>query len=226
MNKIFRFLTLAVVAVCSLSFASCGDDDDDDDNNNNTVVAPGAPTSVDEVSGNTWVLNVAKSSAYAEMNGIKGPTLITEGGANGVIPTAMTFYNDGTSAVDVSGVKSSGSYSIDGKEFSLTYNVVLNKTENGVESKVEKAFTLKKNADLSQALYDELGFSSDMMKNIFTQCQISKSGNHLVLSLTLTTTMSMGDDFDYSEMGQYGDFFNNMFNSKKYIAYTLVYDRK
>ena len=44
--------------------------DDDDDNSNLSPVLVGNPTSAQEVSGNTWVLNKAKSSAFAEMNGI------------------------------------------------------------------------------------------------------------------------------------------------------------
>lgn len=231
MNKIFRLLPLAVAAVCSLTFASCGDDDDDD--NNTPTVITGTPTSVEEVSGNTWVLNLAKSSAYGEMNGIKGPMDIKTSQGGDILPNAFTFNSDGTADVLACDITSKGQYRIEGKEFSCSYTIVLNKTawdENGTEeSKVEKDFTLEKGADLTKVLYSELGGYEGPMNSTFTQCEISKAGNQLILNATLTTKID-GSDMDISGAYEFGDMFgnliNNTINSKKYVSYHLVYDKK
>lgn len=232
MNKIFRFFVFTAIAVSSFSFASCGSDDDDENDAASTVIE-GSPTTPEQVSGNSWVLNYSKSSAYQEMNGVKGPAEMSASEANGVIPTTMTFYSDGQADIDVSGKPSKGSYSISGKEFSCTYDVYMDKTDySGETSMVAKRFTLEKNADLSALIYDELGFGDDanVMQQIFTQCEITQLGEQLILNLTLTTNMNVGEfdgsGFDDELSKKYENLFNNIVKSKKYISFHLVYDKK
>lgn len=226
MNKIFRFLTVAVAAVCTFSLAACGDDDDDDEKQNSA--SEGAQTSVTEVSGNTWVLNTSKSTAYAAINGIEGETDLSSSEGNGVIPTLFTFNADGTADVEVEDTKSTGKYSINGKEFSCSYNIVITKTENGVSSPVETPFTLEKDADLTKTAWELLGEDSDLSQSVFTTCQLTKSGDQLILNLTLTTTFNT-DAFDFSDSelsDSYKSLINNTLNSEKYVKYHLVYDKK
>ena len=190
--------------------------DDDDDNSNLSPVLVGNPTSAQEVSGNTWVLNKAKSSAFAEMNGIKGPSVIEGSQGDGIIPEAFTFNSDGTAEVLASGIKSNGNYSINGRQFYCSYKVLLNKTEwneNGtVESKVEKDFTLEKDFDVTKLLNEELGAASGPMTTTFTQCEISKLGSQLILNLTMTTKFN-SDDMDLSGAYEFGEQFGNLINN-------------
>lgn len=234
MNKfLFLLKTILVAAICSLNLVACSsDDDDDNDNSNSSSALVGNPTSAQEVSGNTWVLNKSKSSAFAEMNGIKGPSVIEGSQGDGIIPEAFTFNSDGTAEVLASGIKSNGNYSINGRQFSCSYKVLLNKTEwdeNGtVESKVEKDFTLEKDFDITKLLYEDLGADSSPMTTTFTQCEISKLGSQLILNLTMTTKLN--SDLDLSGAYEFGEQFGNLINntakSKKYIAYSLVYEKK
>ena len=88
---------------------------------------------------------------------------------------------------------------------------------------------IEKDFDVTKLLNEELGAATGPMTTTFTQCEISKLGSQLILNLTMTTKFN-SDDMDLSgayEFGeQFGNLINNTVKSKKYIAYTLVYEKK
>ena len=95
MNRLFRYLMMSVLALCTAGFVSCGDDDDNDDAKSNDVTngLTGSKTSPAEISGNKWVINWQNSKAYAEMNGMKGETVMEEDGINGLFLTEMKRFH-------------------------------------------------------------------------------------------------------------------------------------
>lgn len=232
MNRLFRYLMMSVLALCTAGFVSCGDDDDDNDDakpNDATNELTGSKTSPAEISGGKWVINWQKSKAYAEMNGMKGQTSMEEGGLNGLFMTEMDFYSDGTMDCAIDTLKSKGTYSIDGLEFTSTYDILLqvqnwDSDGNTQESYKRKSFTFKKGADLSDCLYGELGVSEKPMTNEITKYEITKSDSRLFVTMVVNIRYNLG--VDSGDMGEWGDMFNNLMNSKKEISYYLVYDKK
>lgn len=228
MNKIFRFLTVAVAAVSTLSLAACSDDDDDDNSN-------GSSTSVSEITGNKWVLNTSKSSAYTSLNGIEGESDMSETTGNNVIPTAFTFNADGTAEVEVEDLTSDGTYTLKGKEFSCTYTVETELTgTGGLASKtVQAPFTLEKGTDLTQWGFDllnnELGTSAstdEIGSTTYTTCELTKSGDQLILNLVLDIDYNTFDISDSEMSDEMKDLFNNMLNADNYVKYRLVYEKQ
>lgn len=231
MNRLFRYLMMSVLALCTAGFVSCGDDDDNDDAKSNDVTngLTGSKTSPAEISGNKWVINWQNSKAYAEMNGIKGETVMEENGINGLFLTEMKFYSDGTMDCAIDTLKSKGTYSIDGFEFTSTYDILLHVQNwdsegNTQESYKRKSFTFKKGADLSDCLYGELETSEAPMTYNITKYEISKTDNKLFV--TMVVNMGYNLDVDTGDMGEWGGMFDNLMKSKKEISYYLVYDKK
>ena len=54
MKKIFSFLTIALIAICAFSFASCSSDDDDEKFSTSDVIGTWVTTSV-QTSDGIWV---------------------------------------------------------------------------------------------------------------------------------------------------------------------------
>ncbi len=232
MNKIFRFFVFTAIAVSSFSFASCGSDDDDEDS---TPILAGNPTSPEEISGDTWVLNYGESKSYSTMNGISGFSNLNSSDANGLYLVSVKFYADGTADCEVSGASSKGTYSIDGKEFTCSYDIVRKlttyKDTSSTTSDKTYRMTMKKGADLAEFFTSQV--STTPMYYTLTQHQISKLGNKLYITMTVTASYNediFNDEFIdgayESAGGKFGDLIKKTIKSDKYTTYYLVYDKK
>lgn len=132
MKKIFSFLTIALIAICAFSFASCSSDDDDEKFSTSDVVGTWVTTSI-QTSDGTWVDLTkplyASQRAYANFksdgtyigwgslgNGtgtwkLKGNTLTTY--VDGEV--YITYKNITLNGNDMSGTMSQGSTSLNFK---------------------------------------------------------------------------------------------------------------
>ena len=132
MKKFFSFLTIALIAICAFSFASCSSDDDDETFSTSDVVGTWVTTSVQTSDGN-WVDLTkplyASQRAYANFksdgtyigwgalgNGtgtwkLKGKTLITY--VDGEV--YITYKNLTLNGNDMSGTMSQGKTSMNFK---------------------------------------------------------------------------------------------------------------
>ena len=242
MNRLFRFFAFAVVSVCALGFISCSNDDDDDDNSSPSAVLEGQQTSPEEISGDSWVLSTAKSKVYVNYNGYNGFVPLESApqeNNNGLILTGMTFYADGTADWDVSGIKSKGEYSLNGKDFTCSHDILVEvNTPDGVVKK-QVPFTAKKGVDIAdivaelaaieqkkwykendfggEGMFDAIDMTLEENKKlndiIITSHDLTKQGNKLYIKYSLRQEINYDfniSDEDLEEMGEFGGLFENL----------------
>lgn len=210
MNKIFRFLIVAVCAACSIAFSACSDDDDDDNGGSSSAAIVGE-----------WTLD-AKKSSYT-VNGVPSDK---KGGVD-LFDEFMNFKEDGSFVSGKGEDATNGKYSVSGK------NLTLEATEDGM------TFVVKKGTDTSDmmSMFDEedmedfgdMDFSKLMSSHIRNLTAEVVEGQLVLISeIEMNVNLSELDKLPADEDSAFfKEMIKAMFgNGKQTIVSKSVYNKK